>query len=728
MVTFAPQVAPTNDPNYMNYSKPISDIQADKSSGLLLTALGEGIEGIAKVGDSITKSVINDEVTQGVDKQRDAFTSTLVAYADAQSGAGVIPSPQSQAEAGVKAPMTLAGGEENVPSGVKAGVERAQSIGAAMSQNSGKSNDTLYTGALTALTKDLRNRYPGYRDYIDEKISQVSGINPANAYMRNLLEDINRNATGGKAEVDKAIALGRQYLGYDPQMPSYIEAVRQGLPGSIQNLEGRINNVASDKIKFDELERVRKLRDWSREDGSVDQSAQFSNEIRSKANKAWEAVVQIPGLNDPKTIQQLIDDQRAGRIKLSDEQNGALLQAATLARDTWKRNAVEIMRARGYTSSIPDKKARDSIIEDEGRFFEDQITAINSKEYGTMYGNDRRGRAISSDTKVNLLSDRDMGAYWRTVDGVRAVGGDGWSNFMQAEAIKKGGPDHLKNFIQDETLKMSTPYDPRFPQDTKSIYDAVKKAQDAKVPASTKTYDNLVDNVKVLGMDSPPAGVSQEQFLAAKRNVTNYMFDPAKNEKLLDRFQRDFTDEQGVFHPGKFAIYDTMTQRSIVDNIWKSKDSGSWAKFRDWNELSFRKLFSEEVGLLSQLGDSPVKITWDSDKRQFSVERDFKPAMSLSPSERQLAKPNPANERAFAAAKTAIEVRLNKGLANLSYMQDKEGTDTSAYLMDTLMQMGYSPNDRLKGNNLPQRVIEAISHSKKQNRINEAFEAAKGSR
>src|SRR5215204_4866760 len=218
MATFAPQVAPTNDPNYMNYSKPISDIQADKSSGMLLTALGESIEGVAKVGDTITKEVINEEVRAGVDKQRDAFTSALVQTADAQSGAGLVPSPQGQAEAGIKAP-SLAEGEESLPAGVKAGVAKAQAIGTAMTQNSGKANDTLYTGALTALTKKHRNKYPGYRDYIDNKISEVSGINPANAYMRNLLEDINRNATSSRAETEKGIALGRQYLGYDPQMP-----------------------------------------------------------------------------------------------------------------------------------------------------------------------------------------------------------------------------------------------------------------------------------------------------------------------------------------------------------------------------------------------------------------------------------------------------------------------------------------------------------------------------
>lgn len=731
MVTFAPQVAPTNDPNYLNYSKPISDIQADKSQGMLLKGIGDALEGAASLGDTITKQVINEEVRTGVDKQRDAFTASLVAYSDMQSGAGLVPSPETQGQAGIKAPMSLTGDEENLPAGVKAGVAKAQAIGTAMTQNAGKANDTLYTGALTALTKDLRNRYPGYRDYIDNKIAEVSGINPANAYMRNLLEDINRNATSGRAETDKAIALGRQYLGYDPNMPAYIEAVRQGLPGAIQNLESRINKVASDKPKFDELERLRKMREWRREDDATEQSVQFSKEIRSKANLAWQGVVEIPGLNNPTTIQKLIDDQRAGRIALTDEQNTALLNAATLAKDTWQRQAVEIMRNRGYTQSIPDKKKRDEILADEGRFFDDQIAAINSKDNGTMFGNQRRLASIQSDTSVSLLSDKNAGAYWRIVDAAKRSGGDGWVNFVQAEALKAGVTNTMKDFIQDTKLKIGTPRDPRNPSDTRSIYEDIKKVQEANVPAESKVYDDLIGNVKLLALPSAPKGVTEEQFFNVKKNIIDYMYDPAKNGKLMDRFSRDFVDSDGVRHPGKFAVYDVMTQRAQVDKIWEMKDRDSWQKYRDWNELSFRKLFSEEIGQLNQIANAPVKLLWNSDTKQFTVERDIKtPTPGIEPtlSERAtIGRLSPAAERSFQALKEGIEVRLNRGLSNLAYMHDKEGMDTNTYLMDTLMQMGYSPNDRLRGHNLPQKVIEAIANAKKKElRIEEAFDAARG--
>lgn len=715
MATFAPYVSPTNDPNYLNYSKPISNIEGDKSSGMLLKGLGDVLDGGVAVADQITKDVINTEIRTGVEKQRDAFTTALVAYADQQAGAGVIPSPQSQAVAGVKAPLSLAANEQNMPAGVQAVANRVQSIGTAITQNSGKSNDTLYTGALASMRKTIATKYPGYVDYIDQKIAQVSGIEPANAYYRNLMEDINRNATQGKSEVDKAIALGRQYLGYDPQMPGYIEAVRQGLPGSIQNLEGRINDVASKKIQFDELERLRKVRDWGKEDDTVNQTNQFAKEIRSKAKLAWEGVVQIPGLNSPQTIQQLLDDQRAGRISLTDEQNSALLNAATLARDTWQRQSVEIMRSRGYTQSIPKKEERDKIIADEGFFFEQQIQSIKDKTYGTMYGNERRMKSIQDDTGVSLLTHKDMGAYNRTVAGLRQIGGDNWVNYVQAESLKAGVTPALKDFIQDVKLKIGQPVNPANPEDSRSIYEDVKKAQQAKINPNTGLYDDLVGNVKFISMKEPPKGVDARQFFDVKKNIVDYMFDPTKNGKLVDRFSKDFTDSDGVYHPGKFAMYDTLTQRGIVDNIWDMKDQASWQKYRDWNELSFRKLFGENVmGLNNAQQDQSMlkRVVWNSDTKQFALEFN---------------KPVTTVDQRYATWANEQVRELNKGLRNLAYMHDKEGKDTSAYLLETLTAMGYAPNNRLQGVNLPQKIVEAIANSaKKEDRINEAFDAARG--
>jgi len=52
---------------------------------------------------------------------------------------------------------------------------------------------------LNALAKRLRSQYPGSVDFIDgSDIIKFSGVDPANAFYQNLLQDINRGLANTK--------------------------------------------------------------------------------------------------------------------------------------------------------------------------------------------------------------------------------------------------------------------------------------------------------------------------------------------------------------------------------------------------------------------------------------------------------------------------------------------------------------------------------------------------
>jgi len=78
-------------------------------------------------------------------------------------------------------------------------------LGVAQVQNLGKVNDTQYTMQVNSLLKQLRTQYPGFKDYIDTEMKSYSGIDPANAVMKNLLEDINHNATNAKSNMTRLL-------------------------------------------------------------------------------------------------------------------------------------------------------------------------------------------------------------------------------------------------------------------------------------------------------------------------------------------------------------------------------------------------------------------------------------------------------------------------------------------------------------------------------------------
>src|SRR5574337_583217 len=163
MPTFNPQVPQANPEEFLRYSQGTHTIPVDKSTGILLDTAGNAISGVASLADQIVKQTISSDIQKGVDQQQSQFTGQLENTAKSM---GISTGNQ---------------GMDILPTG-----DQTQNIRAG-----NKINDTLYSANITSIAKQLRAQYPGYRDYIDTEISKVSGMPVANAYYKNLMQDIN---------------------------------------------------------------------------------------------------------------------------------------------------------------------------------------------------------------------------------------------------------------------------------------------------------------------------------------------------------------------------------------------------------------------------------------------------------------------------------------------------------------------------------------------------------
>src|SRR5580704_2401084 len=85
---FNPQIPAANDPNYFKYSEPIRGVEADKSTGIALSTVGQGIGDLADIAKQAAHDYINKDVRATVDPIRDQFTSQLEA-----ARASIVPSP-----------------------------------------------------------------------------------------------------------------------------------------------------------------------------------------------------------------------------------------------------------------------------------------------------------------------------------------------------------------------------------------------------------------------------------------------------------------------------------------------------------------------------------------------------------------------------------------------------------------------------------------------------------
>jgi len=724
MAIFNPQTPDIKTPDWTNTSRPISQPESDKSAGMLLQTLGQSLESGVKIAEDTMEDFLKDKVSAGVDALRD---TSILAYQDIRSNqiTGTPPAQGAVQTAGFKGTLTKEANSD-IPDDLQSGLDRAQNIALAKAQR-GSANDTLYTANLYALTKQLRAEYPGHRDFIDQQIARISGKNPANAYMDNLLSDINRASTGQDVFQKQILTKAAANMG-DAEVQKWWLATQQGLPNGMAGLTKAVFKAEEEKARHER---------WKveNEEGKGDQAADATKaagqyEVRAQQiiDKHLNPVLDIPGLTAPQTMKKLIDDSMTGKITLKEDQKALLLSSLVAARGQAADDLQRVADKDGYSQRIRDPKAVQAIRDDKLGYMDRAIDNITNDKWGSLGEAKRRETAMQDQTNLQVNTS-PLGEWFRRSKVAQDYLGPNWTNYMDSLGMSKGGLQQLQSFYNDSMFRASLPDDVRQDGVVKSMYADLVAAQTAKnggVKAPDKIYDNLVDNVKLI------VRAREEGKTDVAKEVVKYTFDPNKNAKILEFFGKDFYDDRGILHKGRNAVYDTLTEPKIVDSIWDLRDQKSWQMHKDWQEMSFKTLFGENVKDLDRkinwqtAGMKDTKLVWDSDFNQFSLAG---PAVEKSRKIDPSVPPNalPADVANVRITQATVD-DLNKGLKNLSYMRKKEGSDVNSYLFQMLMDLGYSPNDKLHGDNLPQKAIEAVQASSKSNkmRIEDAFRASRG--
>jgi hypothetical protein len=144
---FNPDV-PTTDADYTRNSQ---GYKPDMSKASLFEDIGNIYTAGVKAVDTLFKSVIRDEATEGVDEIRDREIN----MGAQQEGYGTQPPKEIDNAA------------------TRLGVMRS-------AKQSGQVGDSHYMLLLDAEARRLRSRYPGHREYIDNVIQDLTGTTPAN--------------------------------------------------------------------------------------------------------------------------------------------------------------------------------------------------------------------------------------------------------------------------------------------------------------------------------------------------------------------------------------------------------------------------------------------------------------------------------------------------------------------------------------------------------------------
>lgn len=719
MAAFDPQLPPAQIPWTWRYnSKPISQPLPDKSEAISLDTAGKVSGEAVGVAEHQDQYGLKQKVRAGVDALRDTATMAYENVRNAQM-TGTQP---ADAAAAVTFGNSLVGQPmQIVPPSLQQGLKQANTLGSAISQNGGRASNTLYFGQLKALAKKLRTEYPGHVDLVDEEISKISGVDPANAYMRSLLTDIAHKSAVMNEQHNKVLSMGYEAVKNGmPGVYPYVKAYELGLPNSEDNLMRYINHNNSQKYIFDQWQRDRSVKLANREDQATDAKGQFQQEASAIAYRDFHGVLAIPGLTDPATIQRMITDEQDGNIVLSGQQQNQLLSAAVAARNVAANDIQNMYNKRGYAAAIKDDGYFKTTMNTELGFYDRLIDQIKNKEYGSLFEGMRRLTALQTGSRLQTFSDPTIGPYMQRLDALTKFAGPNVVNWLSGKVLSNQKiMGSFSTYFADATLKAATPDDLRNDGQVKSLYADISKLQQAQrqgqdVPKVI--YKKLPENVDIITNPKAPDNVKTE--------VAKYMFNP-QNWKLMDAYKMDFTDANGKFHPGKYSVFDTMTEKGITDELWSLKNRNVWNMYKEWSETSFAKLYRDDLNNLNNIAaqhEYNFRILWDSDNNMFKIDDGKGGSPTASGNINDV---YPIAQENYIKHAQEIINRLNAGLYNLSNIEKKETSDptaVSAYLLGEMGRFGFRPNASIGG--LPQKFYDAILNSTKKEDLRSAFEKA----
>lgn len=698
MAIFNPQTQPTNDPNYLGYSKGIEGgFGVDKSTGIGLETAAKGIEEGVSIVDTGIKDYLKDNIRNTVEKQRDDYTSYLTSLKNiAQTN--VIPG------AGTTDSIMDANASMDIPDGLQAGLDRAKSLAAA-SNTGNRINDTLYTANLASAASELRTKWGGYKDYIDQKFSEYSGMNPANAYYKNLMQDINTLA--GKTNVEK-----------NKVSNMLLEAVKAGDVDNADKIwslhtAGKISDDQAVTLVFKErsakaaavaAEAARVARKGDRDDTAAVATRDFTKEFGDKVNSSMDLIqvgsgtkslkdsvnwltqmAQNPDQADPKQVQAVVTAMQAKRSELY---NSGLVRATE--RDSSGQTYATRM---GGINKVKEE------LEGNLAGLDEYIKSVNNQQWGIGTYIQRRMSAQSDIDQRGLLEHPTIGLSMRKVQTLQKIAPTFGDVFVKAGLVGNI-PEDLNTYFSEKRIDAATQ-----PDFLSGKVNTLKKDFadiDNKIATNPKYSDKDIAKLKNEAFNIPKTIADPKAPIEVKANIARHAFDP-ENIGILSGIKMDYTDPQtGRTIPGKYSAFTRMTLPDItdgMDKVRKGTQDGPqlWGNYKNWTQTEFQKLFREDIVNLNDINDTRLHIGWSSG------EGGQPPRMRLLNERGDELTGAPLTYSQGRAMR--VVARINSGMYNLHQVYRKDGEDTNMPILQDMLQ-NWTPSEKTQG--LPAKVMDAI--------------------
>lgn len=519
--------------------------RADTSFEALFSGAGQAIAGAA-----------NAAYTGIVERIKDDWRGQLDPVRDAQ-GVGDV---TDAATVGLKHPA-------GTPPQMTSFEERASKLSQAHSE--GRIGDAYYYAQLNAMSKEMRSKYPGFRDEVDAVIQKTTGVVPANALRNAVLAQLEatRSAQDKAAQNDRTYALQNEKH-WTPAMRERMAATGQ-LP-SVQELspivsanEGRARLVQSARAEMELDEANGKQVAGRAVDQFHSETRDVYGQVFSEAVKKLDtAVGQTLGKGAAMSagdLQQVTGAVQALEMELQNSIDKVL-------------NGVPEGRSKSLAQLINDSDKIRKMREDALAPIQRIKEAIANKDFGLAQANARALAAYKDQKSRQLIERYD---HLQTIAGLKQVGGE---QFISQILAIPGGPEVMSGILGT----VRDVFEPRMAAGKATLKDYVDEAK--RNGGGAKTYREIINRgVTVLANPETPSEI--------RKNISASFFNP----ESLNAFKKGDRPQ----------VYRMLASPEVSKQMIALKDTQPevFTRYSDWIMKSFFQVHQQLGSDVNSIGE-----------------------------------------------------------------------------------------------------------------------------
>jgi hypothetical protein len=618
----------------VNYASSSQGYQTSPNTALgdLFGNLAETIDAGVQVADQSVQTSIKEDVYAQTDAIKDEFgvSDATLFEADAE-GSGPLPPQLEQAGSNIA---------------------RLQNA-----YNKGALRESHYWARLNSMVRQLRQKYPGYRDQIDDMVSSTVGGQPANQLRAALFQEF--NDTAGQATKDYNDFVERAgFQGLLP--PDFFQRQNAGNPYGMTEVQAYVFNRTARSAAISEEKAILELSAQQDNVNVKEVGRVFSEEASQSVWNILEDTTNALGSRYDQISERLrayqenprLVEQEGGqeglawlRTEIGSLEQGLRMELLKTSTNPWGTDA-----ANTYASYLEPEELNQRV-EQAMMPLTLLKNAINDENFGMINALTAQIEATKTQAQAKLLADVPGVAYLKALQ------------------------DLANPTAVDKYLMLN-------PQ----IGNAVSAALLDTVSAQAAIGEGSVVSAMELGEAKNQSADFYNGLIKRWENIADQIGTDLPPEMVAQNVRFMFSDDASVVFSkmspdDKWSYYTRVSSPQVTKKMLELKamgDTQSWNTYQTWTSRAFVGLFREELltlGNMNQDVNSPYTVTWNDRIKGFEL---YSPGFLFGDV-------------------TVPMTRINSAIQVISPIIEADGKEVGEDLYTFLTEVGFRPEGGNRG-------------------------------